>query len=107
MADFDTVLAIDPNFGLPEGLSDVVESDPSAENSEETREIDFAVDAHGDDYLDTGEDEVPGDLLPPETITILPQVVRTAPDGRQVIDVYIEVEEMGNELDYEVRVTTE
>lgn len=107
MADLDTVVEIDPNFGMPEGLSDVVETDPSASSSEETRDIDLTVDAHGDDYFDTGEDEIPGDLTPPETIEILPQVVRTAPDGRQVIDVYIEVEESGNELNYEIRVTKE
>lgn len=107
MADNDIILAIDPNFAMPEGLSDVVESGTNTDDFEEPREIDLEIDAFGDDYEGLQEEEVAGDLEPPEEINILPQVVRTAPDGRQVIDVYIEVEEAGNEINYEIRVTKE
>jgi hypothetical protein len=42
-------------------------------------------------------------LMPPENITIIDQIVRKGPDGRTVVDLVIEVQDMPGATEYEVR----
>ena len=46
--------------------------------------------------------EVPA---PPAAITVVSQTVKTSPDGRQVINVIIEVDDIPGVQNYDVRVT--
>lgn len=46
------------------------------------------------------------DMLPtPQTITIISQTIRIAPDGSSLVDVVIEVEDIPGVTNYDVRVT--
>lgn len=101
----------DPNLDLPIGLKNV--------NVTPTPQVGVVV--------DTPEDEVPSDELnvsleydeedlnedfaddildAPSSLVIVEQKYRTASDGRQVVDVIIEVEDVDGALNYEFRVAT-
>lgn len=103
----------DPTLDVPEGLINVkvgyVDEDedtlppvaPSQDDwdaiyqSEEYNEEDDSnEELEGEDFLDV-----------PNEIVIISQAVRTAPDGSQVVDVVIDVEEVSGLVDYQVRVT--
>lgn len=103
----DTVIGIDPNFSFPEGLSDVVQIDANTLDYEEPVEIDLTIDSFGEEYEDLHGEGDGADIPAPEYINVVSQTVRTAPDGRQVIDVVIEVESVMGALNYEMRVTKE
>lgn len=45
-------------------------------------------------------------LLPPDSITILDQVIRRGAGGKDVVDLIIEVQDMPGATEYEVRVST-
>jgi hypothetical protein len=97
---------IDPNFPLPEGLIDVAYMplpDLSDEDLIEVEEIDLEQD-FADDFVETLDepDDAP-DV--PESFTVVDQIVRFAPDGSQVVDVIIEVEDVEGITKYDVRKT--
>jgi hypothetical protein len=98
----------DPNLDIPIGLKnaristrpDVVEELP-----EPDADIDIQEDTLYDDDSQLDEDESSDELDVPGTFVIISQTVRTAPDGSQVVDVVIDVEEVEGAEKYEVRIT--
>lgn len=104
---------LDPMFYLPEGM------DPRdwdyAPNNGETDGDDILVDGDGDDLVAVGSDvEIvderdvgPEDAGPPapDTLTIVGQSLRRAPDGSIVVDVVVDVEDIAGINKYEFRVT--
>jgi len=49
---------------------------------------------------------IPEGLLPPDSITVLDQVIRQGAGGKDVVDLIIEVQDMPGATEYEVRVST-
>lgn len=98
----------DPNLDIPIDLKNTRIStlpDVEEEVGEPDADIDVQEDTLEDDDSQLDEDDA-GDILGvPGTYVILSQTVRTAPDGRQVVDVVIDVEEIEGAEKYEVRVT--
>lgn len=43
-------------------------------------------------------------LQPPETVTVIEQITRKGADGRSVVDLVVEVQDMPGATEYEVRV---
>ena len=99
----------DPNLNIPIGLKNVnIRLTPQDGIVLDTPENDATTaDMLGleDDETGEGEDAADDILDPPGSMEIISQTVRTAPDGRQVIDVVIEVEDIAAATDYEIRVT--
>lgn len=109
---------LDPNFFLPPGVVDLryineedvsdsmndVSVDPSAGDT---------LDEIGGAVIDVGDGEVlPTDGQPttnylqaPSTMSIVSQTVKVAPDGRFVVDVVIDVEDVPGAANYEVRLS--
>lgn len=113
------VVAVDPNFSLPFGVTDIGYSSPEEKNdsgierSDSTGEIiptEYNVESLGemDGTLDS-EDSVGESneaiLLPPDYISVVSQVMRQTSDGRYVVDVVLEVEDIPNVTGYEVGLT--
>lgn len=98
----------DPNLDIPIGLKNArVATLPDVQEDvpEPNAEINVQEDTLSDDDSEINEDES-GDVLdPPGTFEIISQTVRTAPDGTQVVDVVIDVEEVEGATDYQVHVT--
>lgn len=98
----------DPNLAIPIGLKnarvsrlpDVVDDIP-----EPDAEIDIQEETLIDDDSDLNEDEIGDELDVPGTFEIISQTVRTDPNGNQVVDVVIDVEEVDGAVKYEVRMT--
>lgn len=98
----------DPNLDIPVDLknarvgvrADVVEDIPDPD-----ADIDIQEDTLDDDDSQLDEDESSDELDVPGTFVIVSQTVRTAPDGSQVVDVVIDVEEVEGAAKYEVRIT--
>jgi hypothetical protein len=98
----------DPNLDIPEGLINVkVVSRPDViiEVGEPDADIDIQDDTLNDDDSLLDEDSDDEELAVPGTYVIVSQTVRTAPDGTQVVDVVIDVEEVDGAEKYEVRIT--
>lgn len=100
---------LDPNQPRPEGLTDVFYPedgvhDPS-EYADTESEIDYQEDTYDDDDSELEEDEVGDELDVPGSFEIVSQTVKTGPDGSQVVDVVIEVEEVPGAVKYEVRLS--
>ena len=98
----------DPNLDIPEGLKNARES-VNTESTEEIPEpdadIDFQTDTLIDEESELDEEFVGDELDVPGTFEIVSQTVRTGPDGSQVVDIVIDVEEVEGAVKYEVRVT--
>lgn len=95
-ADFVTV---DPNFDLPAGVAGIGYVSPEEKELEDS--------AIGYEIV---EDEVDNPfttpaLRPPDYITVVSQVMRQATDGRFVVDVILEVDDMPTVTKYEVGIT--
>lgn len=98
----------DPNLDIPEGLKNARESvsrDRTEELPEPDADIDFQTETLSDDESQLDEEEVGDELDVPGTFEIVSQTVRTGPDGAQVVDIVIDVEEVQGAVKYEVRVT--
>lgn len=103
---------IDPNFFLPPNVVDMryvdidEEGNSSTTRSEDTGEI-ISVNYDEVDYSefdsepDTGT--VPPLLSPPDSVTLVSQQVRVTDDGRFVVDVILEVEDMPGVINFDVR----
>lgn len=99
---------IDANFAIPEGLKDTTVRDPFEDINPVTfdeADIDVQVESYDEETSEISTDEVNDDIATPEAIEIISQDVRTAPDGRQVIDIVIEVTDVDGATGYDVRVT--
>lgn len=89
---FEVIDTLELTSTLPDTPLD--EGEVDAEDSEF-----FEDDAIEEDDVSEDEPEVPQD------IQIISQTVRTGPDGSQVVDVVIEVDDVPDAVQYDVRVT--
>lgn len=97
-----------PNLEIPIGLKNARESvlpDNFDDTSTPNADIDIQTETLSDEESELNEDYIEDELAVPGTFEIISQTVRTAPDGSQVIDVVIEVEEVDGAVKYEVRIT--
>lgn len=98
----------DPNLDIPVGLKNAregISSDVIEELPEPDADIDFQTDTLIDEDSELDEESVEDELDVPGSFEVITQTVRTAPDGSQVVDIVIEVEEVEGAVKYEVRVT--
>jgi hypothetical protein len=105
-------VVIDPNFFLPPG---VVDARYPNEIEVNTDEIDTVIDA--DDVLDadsdviidepeeTGEDNDTVIIYPPDTAIVVSQTIRFDGTGQQVVDVILEVPDVDDSIQIDVRMT--
>lgn len=97
----------DPNLTIPIGLKNTRIStlpDVQEDLAEPDADIDIQEETLSDDDSQLDEDEVGDELDVPGSFTIISQTVRTAPDGNQVIDIVIDVEEVDGAVKYEIRI---
>lgn len=95
-----------PSLEIPEGLKNTrVGVSTGMEAADPLADIDFQFETYYDDGSDLGEDEVGDQLDVPGTFEIISQTVRIGPDGSQVVDVIIDVEEVQGAVKYEVRMS--
>ena len=100
----------DPNLEAPVDLKNVrvtptVQEGTTQSVIDNDAEIDVQTETLDDIESELDEDYADDVLDTPSAFDIISQTVRTAPDGRQVVDIIIDVEEIVGALDYEVRVT--
>lgn len=100
----------DPNLDLPIGLknANVVETPQEGivvDSPEDPAVFEFEEVFVDEDEEDLNEDFSNDTLDPPESLEIVDQNVRTGPDGRQVVDIIIEVEDVVGAQDYDIRIT--
>lgn len=98
----------DPNLDIPIGLKNarVASSvDKTSELPEPDADIDIQTETLVDEESELDEEEVGDELDVPGTFEIVSQTVRTGPDGSQVVDIVIDVEEVEGAVKYEVRIT--
>lgn len=86
----------DPNFPIPEGLADAVYANVSVDD-----DVDFEI----DEDPDLGEESTDGVLETPNSWAVVSEEVRTGPDGSQIVDIVIEIEDVEGADTYEVRLT--
>ncbi len=110
-------VVLNPVFFIPPDVVDIRvadTTDPSEENDITYDDIIDADDVLSDTDLATNsgpesfadEDGEGGEVLPtPQWMTIIDQQVRIAPDGKAVIDVVIELEDVSGTTEYDVRIT--
>lgn len=114
-------VVLNPQFFVPPDVIDVRVADTSDPSQEDGVTYDDVIDA--DDVLVDGSDtddggiidtpNVPTDddgegaeVLPtPQWMNIIDQQVRISPDGRAVVDVVIELEDVTGATEYDVRIT--
>lgn len=98
----------DPNLDIPIGLKNArvaVKPDNTEELPDPDADIDIQTDTLIDEESELDEEFVGDELDVPGTFSIISQTVRTGPDGAQVVDVVIDVEEVEGAVKYEVRIT--
>ena len=103
--DYD--IEVDNDFFIPEGL----EVDREEALDEEDNDLYFndgsgGTGTEGDDGDDDFDGDSGGDEDEPEAplgIEIVSQTLRTLPDGTQVVDVVVELEDFDGVTDYNVR----
>jgi len=113
---YDTT-TVDPNFFLPPGVADLGynnpddKTDPALERSETTGEViafEYDESALGSDDGDSsGADsgDTSSGLRPPDYVTVISQVMRLTSDGRYVVDIILDVEDIPGATTYEVGLT--
>lgn len=101
----DVTKELSDHFYVPPELKNVTRKKPANEtivpNLEQGQSADFAF----DDAFSSDEEGFEDELEVPGSIEIISQTVRTAPDGRQVVDVIIDVEDVSGVLKYDIRIT--
>ena len=100
-------VTLDPRLFVPGDVIDMgilsPEIDPDNPVDVPTgEEGEIIIDAEGADNISNLQDFT---LPTPNTITVVEQTVRFTPDGRAVVDVVIEVEDVPGIDDYDVRTT--
>lgn len=98
----------DPNLDIPIGLKNArvaVRPDNEEELPDASADIDFQTETLIDEESELDEEEVGDELGVPGTFEVISQTLRTAPDGTQVVDVVVDVEDIEGAVKYEVRIT--
>lgn len=98
---------IDPNFFIPDGVTTFEFTELGDEDSAELEarsndEAELGEVSLEDSDLDEDSDDTPD---APQIYGILSQVIRTAPDGSQVVDVVLDVDDLNVGEEYDVRIT--
>lgn len=109
------IVTVNPNFDLPPDLINLryenIEEDYDNVFAQRDSEVEAVVeyeDFYGDESSDEYGSEPDGTgtgIRPPDYISIVSQVARQTTDGRYVVDVIIDVEDLPNVLGYEVGIT--
>lgn len=97
----------DPRLPIPIGLKNARVKellDDEFAVSEPNEDIDWQEGLDNEDS-EIDDDQIDEELDVPGSFEILSQTIRTAPDGSQVVDVVIDVEEVEGAVKYEVRIT--
>lgn len=97
----------DPNLHIPSDLKntqiatkpDVIEGAPDPD-----ADIDIQSESFDDDSSMLPEDSTGDSLDTPSSFVIISQTVRTDPQGNQVVDVVLDIEEVSGATDYQVRI---
>lgn len=98
----------DPNLDIPIGLKNArvsTKPDVTGELPDPDADINIQFETLIDEDSELDEEEVGDELDVPGTFEIISQTVRTGPDGSQVVDIVIDVEEVEGAVKYEVRIT--
>jgi hypothetical protein len=98
----------DPNLQIPSDLKNAkigVKPDVVSDIPDPDANIDPQSESLDDNSSMLVEDEPANALDTPSSYTIISQTVRTDPQGNQVVDVVIDVEEVPGAVDYQVRVS--
>lgn len=96
----------DPSIPIPEGIKNtrVKEKDfDDGELMDNAEDIDVQEDTPEDDDSILDEDAIDDELGVPGSFTIVSQSTRTLPDGTQLVDIVIDVEEVEGAENYQVR----
>lgn len=105
-------VVINPNFFLPPGVVDARYPDELEDNTEE---IDDVIDS--DDVLvieadmvinepqETDEDNDMTKLYPPDTVIVVSQQIRFDEAGSQVVDVILDIPDVDDSIQIDVRMT--
>lgn len=104
------ITVIDPRFDIPDGLDSFVyeeNANPEELSTATVGDIDVQVIYTGEPSVEeTDLDDYTHDAPPtPQEFNILSQTIHMSPDGRQLVDVEIEVEDIPNVVQIDVRVT--
>lgn len=95
----------DPNLDIPVGLVNTqIVSNPDVVTTPNLSDTDIQ-DGEPDNDSDFEAEDTDTTLAAPQSYAVVSQVVRTGPDGTQVVDVVVDVEDVPGALEYEVRVT--
>lgn len=97
----------DPSFDIPVELKNArIYRDPSMQVIDGA-DTDINIQDETLDEDDSQEDiEEPGDALDtPQSFVVISMTPRTSPEGNQVVDVVIDIEDVPGATDYEVRKT--
>lgn len=105
-------VVIDPNFFLPPGVVDARYPNEIEVTTDEITDVvdtDDILDADSDTTLDepeeTGEDNDTVILYPPDTVIVVSQTIRFDGSGKQVVDVILEVPDVQDSIQVDVRMT--
>jgi len=107
-------IILDPNFFLPPGVVDARYPDEIEVDQEETTDVidtDDVLDVDSDTLSEvdepeeTGEDNETSVLLPPDTVIVVSQTIRAGENGQQVVDVILEVPDVDESIQIDVRMT--
>jgi len=101
---------IDPNFYIPEGLDSFIYED--ADNpgplpstlAPDSDVVEIYNDAAADEDSESGEISHDAPAIP-QNVIIVDQRIRTSPDGRQVVDLVLSVDDVDGVIGFDVRVT--
>lgn len=100
-------VVIDPNFFLPPGVVDARYPNDEETDQAEVDEVTDAEDASEDIvYYEAPENDEDNDvttLYPPDSVVVVSQTIRTGDNGQQVVDVILEVEDVSDSIQVDVR----
>lgn len=98
----------DPNLDIPIGLKNAKytrKPDATDTAPEPDADINIQDETLSDEDSDINEESNDDVLAVPSTFDIVSQTVRTGPDGSQVVDIVIDIEDVDGAINYEVRIT--
>jgi hypothetical protein len=110
-------IVLDPNFFLPPNVVDMryrtaeEENDSAVGRSDSGEIVNVEYDDSGFSELQEGVDEndendsVSSFLSPPDYANVVSQTVRVTADGKFVVDVILDVEDVPGAVQYDVRIT--
>src|SRR6478735_10631022 len=97
-------VTVDPNFFLPPGLINAEYTSEAGPPSDDEETVSAIIVPEIEELVDqTVTSGGALGLRPPDFVTLYSQTVRIAADGRQVVDVVLDVEAVDGAADYEVR----